>query len=52
MWFTADLTRRVPRDKEKAPSVKPVYLIPLGGTDIQPCLFKPNQPEPENCGGA
>jgi hypothetical protein len=51
MWFTADLTRRFPHDKESAPNVKPIYLIPSGGTRIQPCTFTPNQPEPTNCGG-
>jgi hypothetical protein len=51
LWFTNDLTRRFPRDKEIAPSVAHIYLIPLCGVGVKPCTFMPNQPEPQNCGG-
>jgi hypothetical protein len=51
LWFTADPARRAPTDKEIAPSVKPIYLIPFGGVGVQPCTFTPNRPEPTNCGG-
>jgi len=30
---------------------KPMYLLPMGGNTVAPCLFKPNQPEPQHCGG-
>jgi hypothetical protein len=50
LWFTNDLSRRFPRDKEIAPGTSPIYLIPLGGIGVQPCTFMPNQPEPQNCG--
>jgi hypothetical protein len=30
---------------------QPMYFFPLGGSSIAPCLFQPNQPEPQKCGG-
>jgi hypothetical protein len=28
-----------------------LYLIPEGGINRQPCVYRPNQPEPSGCGG-
>jgi len=30
---------------------QPMYFFPEGGSNIAPCAFLPNQPEPQKCGG-
>jgi hypothetical protein len=30
---------------------QPMYFFPEGGSNIAPCAFLPNQPEPQHCGG-
>jgi hypothetical protein len=49
MFFSQDPTARFP--KKPDPQSKPIYMIPLGGNSVAPCVFTPNQPEPQHCGG-
>ena len=48
MFFSNDPTAAVPT---KASGTQPLYMLPLGGSRVSPCLFRPNQPEPQKCGG-
>ena len=48
-FFANDLTTRFP--KKLNPQSNLIYMVPTGGSDIAPCTFTPNQPEPQHCGG-
>ena len=49
MFFSQDPTARFP--KKPDPQSTPIYMIPLGGNSVAACVFTPNQPEPQHCGG-
>jgi hypothetical protein len=50
LFFTNNPNQRFPG--KKAPrGDQPVYMVPLGGTTVEPCGFRPDMPEPSNCGG-
>jgi hypothetical protein len=51
MFFSNTLTTKIPSTKHRPVGTTPVYMLPLGGIGVKPCLLKPDQPEPEHCGG-